>query len=140
MATDNNIYTIVLKSSGSDNIGHTHNNGVLVYSGYSHWEQHWLSHMLVTNFFCVCRNHRCRSNKVQLAVVLGLDDVRWCYWWSVCISSKWQRPLSFQVVRESSSQPHCPLLPRSCSVHHWGLGGWSWTWNFRFFSLLYASL
>ncbi|KAH9550879.1 hypothetical protein CY35_10G094900 [Sphagnum magellanicum] len=33
MATDNNIYTIVLKSSGSDNIGHTHNNGVLVYSG-----------------------------------------------------------------------------------------------------------
>ncbi len=31
MATDNNIHTIVLKSSGSDNIGHTQNNGVVVY-------------------------------------------------------------------------------------------------------------
>jgi hypothetical protein len=48
--------------------------------------------------------------------------------------------LSFQVVRESSSQPHCPLLQRSRSVHHWGLGGRSLTWNFNFFSLLYAPL
>jgi hypothetical protein len=31
MATDNNIHTIVLKSSGSDNIGHAQNDGVVVY-------------------------------------------------------------------------------------------------------------